>query len=684
MFDKIRAKIAAHLGKDSQSKDSQSEQKQDLIEFSIDSDIPDTNLPAINSMNQLDSGNIFNNFRIYYITDIHLERKIVDHFNGIPPETQKTEFIEGLVERSFKKYANQRYNALFLIGGDIANDMATVKSFFTALTKYIQPCQIIYILGNHELWETAHGNLDATVQQYRDLSKEIGIAFAQNDLLLIRSIHDQYIVSEDSLLESSPEDIRKTCSGFPLIMLCGIGFSEYGKLNATSGMYLDCLRTLEEDAEQTERFRRIYVKVRETLSDFPVIIFTHMPVNHWLDPEEYEPGWIYVNGHTHQNYSVDDVTKRVYADNQIGYRRKTLDFHCFDVGCHYDIFRYLSDGIYEINRSQYRNFYHKLGLSLQFNSEGTIYLLKKSGIYCFLYEEDDILFLLDGGRMSALHKPIGYYYANLQQYYDFITATSEPFRKELNEISEFVRSFGGNGNVHGSIVDIDFYDHIFFNPLDGKITAYYATDIVNKYVYPNVAALLEDKQPLLCPGYVKALEGCKLPAIIDDSRGKTASNGPVLVKDTSIYRLSKRAKGFEYMANYNIVRQWVDEAYQKNVDVSAIPEENVAVVSIAEIQPKTKSRLGEFLKPYVRAAVDDTVRWQMDFSDVLSEMGMKVPVKIKVTPVHVGKQAKSYYSIDKWDYLSKGDREKIIKDEIIEVDILRNEESHAYRKSEQI
>ena len=61
------------------------------------------------------------------------------------------------------------------------------------------------------------------------------------------------------------------------------------------------------------------------------------------------------------------------------------------------------------------------------------------------------------------------------------------------EIATFIKHIGGQGRIHGCIIDIDFYNHVFLNPLDGKITAYYATSMVDKKVYRNIASLLKFK-----------------------------------------------------------------------------------------------------------------------------------------------------------------------------------------------
>ena len=57
-------------------------------------------------------------------------------------------------------------------------------------------------------------------------------------------------------------------------------------------------------------------------------------------------------------------------------------------------------------------------------------------------------------------------------------AAFTPYRNALKTISKEIRAFGGNGNIHGCIIDIDFFNHIYVNPFDGKIEGLDAAVIV--------------------------------------------------------------------------------------------------------------------------------------------------------------------------------------------------------------
>ena len=65
-------------------------------------------------------------------------------------------------------------------------------------------------------------------------------------------------------------------------------------------------------------------------------------------------------------------------------------------------------------------------------------------------------------------------------------------------ISEFIKHLGGSGKIHGCIVDVErpnelegfSYCHLFVNPIDGKVTPYFAYD-VNQELYTKILRLLQ-------------------------------------------------------------------------------------------------------------------------------------------------------------------------------------------------
>ena len=147
----------------------------------------------------------------------------------------------------------------------------------------------------------------------------------------------------------------------------------------------------------------------------------------------------------------------------------------------------------------------------------------------------------------------------------------------LGKYSEFQKStskeikrIGGWGTIHGCIVDIDFYNHLYLNPIDGSVTPYNAESMVSKHVYSNVASLLKYCAPQLYENYIHLLEERH------DDNGSTSAivgaddaidNATVFVPDTDMYRVSKIIKGLQFTTKFNVVRlwnySWADEASEE-------------------------------------------------------------------------------------------------------------------------
>ncbi|PGA45610.1 hypothetical protein, partial [Bacillus pseudomycoides] len=123
-------------------------------------------------------------------------------------------------------------------------------------------------------------------------------------------------------------------------------------------------------------------------------------------------------------------------------------------------------------------------------------MLKNNNVYCFIFENQKTgkIYLLNGGTINNLeHNDINYYFERMPYYSDAIRESFSNYNQALKSISDSIKKFGGNGTIHGCIVDIDFFNHIYVNPEDGTVTPYFASSIVDKYIYPNVKALLLDQ-----------------------------------------------------------------------------------------------------------------------------------------------------------------------------------------------
>lgn len=467
------------------------------------------------------------------------------------------------------------YDDYLLIAGDISFNFEISTLFYTELVKYMKSrrwstSQIVVVLGNHELWNFnrrggEHSNLltlDEIIQQYRDFFSSLGICFLQNDLLLSNG----EIISEKQLESIDQDELKQICLKNAFAILGGLGFTGLNsQFNATQGIYRQTIMTLDEDIKQTNQFKFIYNKVKSVLGNDKVIILTHTPKENWSN-EDYNRNWIYVNGHTHRNDYCCDEEKTFYSDNQIGYYSTSIGLKHFKLSRVYDIFKYYPDGVYSISREQYLDFNRGVEIKVTFNRTGTIHMLKNNNVYCFIFENQNTgkKYLLNGGMINNLeHNDINYYFERMAYYSDAIRGLFSDYNQALKSISDSIKKIGGIGTIHGCIVDIDFFNHIYVNPEDGTVTQYFALSIVDKYIYPNVKSLLLAQRKDLYDNYMKLLDG--------ESEGDKLLKGEIkagsieisrFIPDTYMYRPSRIMKSLQYLTEVNVIRIWNDRIFE--------------------------------------------------------------------------------------------------------------------------
>lgn len=342
--------------------------------------------------------------KIYYITDIHLNHKLIERFPQCASYDEIRLFIEKYVKKMMltaaKKVNDENYvmpyDSYLLIGGDVSFSFEVSKLFYTELCKYMDPSKIVVVLGNHELWdsygcrETNSKKLIKDItDKYISLFAKLKITFLQYSLLVVKK-HTYSIISGKNILCKSIDELHSIAKDSNMLIYGGIGFSAYNpEFNATHGIYRKTIASLESDMQYTQQSELVYYKLMDAFSKDKLIVFTHMPPKDW-SRRELVPEWIYVNGHTHNNSFIQSEKCTVYADNQIGYKSGNIGLKYFKLNCEYDIFRYYPDGIFKISREQYFEFNHGVGVRCLFNrSVDYILMLKRQGVYLFLLEDNE-------------------------------------------------------------------------------------------------------------------------------------------------------------------------------------------------------------------------------------------------------------------------------------------------------
>jgi len=206
-------------------------------------------------------------------------------------------------------------------------------------------------------------------------------------------------------------------------------------------------------------------------------------------------------------------------------------------------------------------------------------MLKKNDYYCFIHENlSGSLTMLNGGSLKSLNsRDIQWYFDNMDAEIAYIKAPLDKFQSIQLQISKTVKDIGGSGYIHGAIVDIDFYNHIYVNPFDLTITPYFAWDIIEKYIYPNVPALLKSNCPLLYANYNKLLTSGQTNALIPKDEAAELIVKPELYLSTDIYAASRELKKMQKL-NSNILSTWYDNV----PGIKMLPSRKVVRSAIGE------------------------------------------------------------------------------------------------------
>lgn len=508
--------------------------------------------------------------RVYYITDIHLMHRLQN------ANCKSKDDVRYVLQKVVDNIVNET-GSLLLIGGDVSSDFSVFELFVKLLKwklsrKRSGKTEVVFVLGNHELWGFPKKSIDEIITIYRNVIEKNGMHLLQNELLYKDSDDRICKISYEELLSISTNELRTQIQSTRIVILGGLGFSGYNEeFNANQGIYRATLDRAGEIAA-SKKFEELYNKVLPSINDKNTIIFTHTPKRDWNANAEPYKNFVYVSGHTHRNEFHDDGDYRIYSDNQIGYRNENPHLKNFLIDNEYDFFSDYEDGIHEITGAQYNDFYRGKNIQMTFTREvNVLYMLKKNGYYCFIHKaKSGTLTILNGGALKRLEeKDINYYYDHMDEVISYIGKPLDKYMSIQQSISEEIRKLGGTGTIHGCIIDIDWYNHIFVNPVDLKITGYWALNMVDKIVYPDVPALLEAKCPVFYDNYLKLIKGDeKNPLISVKNKKGELEVLPQEYLSTDIYKASREIKKMQKLTS-NILSSW----YKNSVQVNALSGE---------------------------------------------------------------------------------------------------------------
>ncbi len=554
--------------------------------------------------------------RVHYISDLHLMHRIQN------AGCRSKEDIIYVIQRIVNTIANEA-GSLLLIDGDVASDIGIFQLFVEMLSKTLRRnTQVVFTIGNHELWSFPGFQIEQIVSKYRTILEKHGMYLLHNDLLykedcslLADPKTGIHLIKYHDLCKMNELQIADRLRSARYVILGGLGFSGYNtEFNADNGIYrmtVDRTTEIKEskifedlynrlcpilsnkntiilthtpkkdwcretrmtvdrttEIKESKIFEDLYNRLCPILSNKNTIILTHTPKKDWCRETKPDKNYVYVSGHTHRNFFHDDGEYRVYSDNQVGYHIENPHLKTFLIDNDYDCFSDYEDGIFEITSEQYNDFYRGKNIPMTFQREvNVLYMLKKNGYYCFVHKSrSGSLTILNGGAMKKLEiQDVQYYYDNMDTMISTIKTPLDKFTSFQKRIADMVKQIGGIGTIHGSIVDIDFYNHIYVNPFDLSITGYWASDIINKIVYPSIPALLEKNCPVMFGEYVKLLKGnSENPLALKQQTNITVL--PQTYLDTDIYKASREIKKMQKLSS-NILTSWYEDTLHKRTKI---------------------------------------------------------------------------------------------------------------------
>ena len=187
-----------------------------------------------------------------------------------------------------------------------------------------------------------------------------------------------------------------------------------------------------------------------------------------------------------------------------------------------------------------------------------------------------LLYLMNGGKLGRLGRnrleDLSYYYDSLEKYTENINQLLNKYVGGQQKLSEFIKHIGGSGKIHGCIVDVErpnelegfSYCHLFVNPIDGKVTPYFAYDVKSRIVYKDFKTLLQehDSCKLMANDYLRIEKEAvqNLPIIQYSGQLETWENEDSIYDEGSyLYKISRIIKSLQYCTEKNIVRLWNEE-----------------------------------------------------------------------------------------------------------------------------
>ena len=512
------------------------------------------------TLNQFNNGEIslFNvdkyycgsKFKIWYISDIHLEHHIKKE--GVRQN------ITSIVKNIVKSLVDCSNSDILIIMGDIANSISLSEIFYKALyyeiiKLRIELTEVIILLGNHELSE--FNTYEEGYFAYKNLFEKFNRL--GNEYICPRVRRNFKFLENDYCML-----LRK-----PVYVVGFTGYAQYNDVYNSSTVLSPKQWTRNEEIIYSRSCEELYKKVLDRTTEINglLIVASHFPIKDWMNSKLLDNHCVYFHGHDHHNLVTNISNCTIYANNQIGYDKilyKNINLMSCEIGIDRNFFADFDNGIHIIGLNDYKEFlrikqinYTSLkGITgILSDNANRLYMLKYGEYYCFILKTEKDLKILYKGSMKCISK----HDLNIEDFYqDFINIiyqiidSYKPYGNYINRVSNEVKALGFDGYIHGCIVDLNYFNHIMVNPNDGKLTFYYSPEFTKVMFFSSFIDQLKFMGVQTNDGLIDK------NSILYKQQGISTSIMKVDAKKGSMYSVSRFVNKLQYAVDKGVLGIW--------------------------------------------------------------------------------------------------------------------------------
>lgn len=488
---------------------------------------------------------------ISYISDIHLEYKIVNKFTS---ETPDEDIIDWVRMEAFS-LADSLSNALdsyVIFGGDIVGHPKLAREFYQSfMDKYAaitrpyfatlmnvkyKDKRVYAVMGDLEVQFGGKLFYDAK-SEFSSIFRKFGIVMLDNTLVWDNDV--------------------------PL--LGGIGYlNGVPQVNASLAM--------QEYKHFIEGYKRAVETVTNTKSDCPLIVVTHAPYVHRL-AGEYQPNTIYISGHTHRNGLKDLGNDTVFlGDAQWGYSAASPKFRRHVFRKHHSTFDGITKGVHEVSLQQWCDYVaesdkqvKERDVVVKLESGAKLYLVRSRGISAFFMVDSESLYIVADGVITPISdgycntiEDIASLFDSVVGFYLTMTRTSNSY---LLEVSDYIKSIGGTGRIDGWRAYVDAFCWVWIDPRGSGYHEFhwYAGGVGNSF--PNLRLMLKYH----CPAIYMNMGDTDLPQMkkmVGDTRALEEQGKSILrVNSPAVYDSVDAVKAVcSLITSFGLLYTWPNAA----------------------------------------------------------------------------------------------------------------------------